>query len=139
MIIWSKIDEKWIEKGTVLGTSFFIYLIGRKADIDSDGNKAGEIWAIALSEDGQYLASTSIDGRINVWDNLANRSKIREFETKSSFGMSIDLVCSLWFQATISLIKASPSHWMGDLQSQGTKTVGFIFSTMTQVVYFIPC
>lgn len=73
-------------------------------DIDSDGNKAGEIWAITLSEDGQYLASTSIDGRINVWDNLANRIKIREFETRSSFGMSIDLVCLPWFQAIIASI-----------------------------------
>lgn len=75
---------------------FFPIHIGRKADSHSDGNKAGEIWAIALSEDGQYLASTSIDGRINVWDNLANRNKIREFETKGSFGMSVDLVCLLW-------------------------------------------
>lgn len=56
-----------------------------------DSNKAGEIWSIALSEDGQYLAATSFDGRINVWDNLANGAKIREFETKRSFGMSIDL------------------------------------------------
>lgn len=58
-----------------------------------DGNKAGEVWSIALSEDGQYLAGTSFDGRINVWDNLANGIKIRDFETKGSFGMSIDLVC----------------------------------------------
>ncbi|KAL8960109.1 MAG: hypothetical protein Q9193_003134 [Seirophora villosa] len=58
---------------------------------DSDGNKAGEIWAIALSADGQYLAATSIDGRINVWDNLGGSTKIREFETKGSFGMAIDL------------------------------------------------
>lgn len=57
-----------------------------------DGNKAGEIWAIALSADGQYLAATSIDGRINVWDNLGGSTKIREFETKGSFGMAIDLV-----------------------------------------------
>ena len=48
---------------------------------------------MALSEDGHYLAATSFDGRINVWDNLANGAKIREFETKGSFGMSIDLVC----------------------------------------------
>jgi len=58
----------------------------------TDGNKAGEIWAIALSENGQYLAATSFDGRINVWDNLADGAKIREFETKGSFGMSIGLV-----------------------------------------------
>lgn len=56
-----------------------------------DGNKAGEIWAIALSEDGQFLASTTYDGRINVWDIAANGKKIREYETKGSFGMSIDM------------------------------------------------
>ena len=58
----------------------------------SDNNKAGEVWAIALSENGQYLASTSFDGRINLWDNVAGRVKIREFETRGSFGMAIDLV-----------------------------------------------
>ena len=57
-----------------------------------DAKKPGEIWAIALSEDGQYLAATSSDGKINVWDNLADGAKIREFETKGSFGMSIDMV-----------------------------------------------
>ncbi|CAF9931923.1 MAG: hypothetical protein HETSPECPRED_008218 [Heterodermia speciosa] len=56
-----------------------------------NGNKAGEAWAIALSEDGQYLGSTSYDGRINIWDVFANGAKIREFETKGSFGMAIDL------------------------------------------------
>lgn len=66
--------------------------IAKLTPLHIDGNQAGEIWAIALSADGQYLASTSIDGRINVWDNLANRTKIREFETKKNFGMSIDLV-----------------------------------------------
>lgn len=56
-----------------------------------DGNKAGEIWALALSEDGQFLASTTYDGRINVWDLVAGRKKIREYETKGSFGMCIDM------------------------------------------------
>ncbi|TVY50032.1 Meiotic recombination protein [Lachnellula occidentalis] len=56
-----------------------------------DGNKAGEIWAIALSEDGQYLAATTYDGRINVWDLVGERKKIREYETKGSFGMCIDM------------------------------------------------
>ena len=54
----------------------------------ADKNKAGEIWAIALSEDGQYLAATSFDGRVNIADG----AKIREYETRGSFGMSIDLV-----------------------------------------------
>ena len=58
----------------------------------ADGNKAGELWAIALSEYGHFLASTTYDGRINVWDLAANKQKIREFETKGSFGMCIDMV-----------------------------------------------
>ncbi|MCJ1361572.1 superkiller [Acarospora aff. strigata] len=72
--IWTTEGEQWTEAGEIV-----------------DGNKAGEVWAIALSEDGRYLASTTYNGRINVWDTLDNRQKIREFETKGSFGMCIDL------------------------------------------------
>ena len=64
----------------------------RSTEARVDRNKPGEIWAIALSEDGQYLAATSSNGSINVWDNLADGAKIREFETKGSFGMAIDMV-----------------------------------------------
>jgi superkiller protein 8 len=73
--IWS-IGEtgEWAEEGSIV-----------------NGNKAGEIWAIALSEDGQFLASTTYDGRINVWDLVDGRKKIREYETKGSFGMCIDM------------------------------------------------
>ncbi|UKZ51447.1 hypothetical protein TrVGV298_005207 [Trichoderma virens] len=58
--------------------------------------KPGEVWAIALSEDGGYLASTTSDGRINVWDVAdQGKAKIREYETGSagsgSFGMCVDL------------------------------------------------
>ncbi|RMD39506.1 hypothetical protein DV735_g5620, partial [Chaetothyriales sp. CBS 134920] len=53
--------------------------------------KAGELWAVCLSADGQYLAGTTHDGRINVWDLLNKCEKIREYETKGSFGISIDL------------------------------------------------
>ncbi|KAH9893827.1 WD40 repeat-like protein [Xylariomycetidae sp. FL2044] len=62
---------------------------------NSGKNGAGEIWAIALSEDGQYLAATTHDGRINVWEVSGEREKIREYETGSggagSFGMCVDL------------------------------------------------
>ncbi|KAI0161444.1 WD40 repeat-like protein [Xylariaceae sp. FL1272] len=66
---------------------------------NSDNRKkssAGEVWAIALSEEGQYLASTTYDGRINVWDILGDRNAtIREYETSSagsgSFGLCVDL------------------------------------------------
>lgn len=73
--IWTISESgEWEEEGTIV-----------------DENKAGEVWAIALSADGQYLASTTYDGRINVWDLVNGRKKIREFETKGSFGMCIDL------------------------------------------------
>ncbi|KAI0594268.1 WD40-repeat-containing domain protein [Biscogniauxia sp. FL1348] len=60
------------------------------------GKGAGEVWAIALSENGQFLASTTYDGRINVWDLFGDRTaKLREYETGSagsgSFGLCVDL------------------------------------------------
>ena len=60
-----------------------------------DQNKPGEIWAIALSSDGQYLASSSINGKINVWslNKAEGMPRIREYETKGSFGLCVDLVC----------------------------------------------
>lgn len=57
-----------------------------------EATKAGEAWAIALSSEGQYLAGTTHDGRVNVWDLANNREKLREYETKGSFGMCVDLV-----------------------------------------------
>lgn len=72
--IWTFTDGAWIEDGEV-----------------QDSKKAGEMWAITLSENGQYLASTTHDGRINVWDLLGERQKIREYETKGSFGLCVDL------------------------------------------------
>ncbi len=54
--------------------------------------KAGEVWAPCLSLDGRYLAGTTHDGRVNVWDLSNGRQKIREYEIKGSFGMCIDLV-----------------------------------------------
>ena len=62
--------------------------------------KAGEIWAIALNEDGQFLASTTYDGRINVWDLLHEKRLIREYETKGSYGLCIDLSRDGKFTAT---------------------------------------
>ncbi|KAI2631650.1 WD40 repeat-like protein [Xylaria nigripes] len=65
-------------------------------DPEKDKIGTGQIWAIALSEDGQYLASTSYDGRINVWDLLGDRRVIiREYETGSadsgSYGLCVDI------------------------------------------------
>lgn len=65
-------------------------------EITGPAVKPGEVWAVALSEDGSYLASTTNDGRINVWDITdEKKAKIMEYETGSagsgSFGMSVDL------------------------------------------------
>lgn len=83
-----------------------------------DGNKAGEMWAIALSEEGQYLASTTYDGRINVWDTLAGRQKIREYETKGSFGLCIDLVGFL-LHGVIRVVPDKRSEPVGRWQIHG--------------------
>ncbi|KAJ5051443.1 uncharacterized protein L3040_001220 [Drepanopeziza brunnea f. sp. 'multigermtubi'] len=82
---WSISEDtgEWSEEGTI-----------------TDGNHAGEIWAVALSEDGHFLASTTYDGRINVWDVFGGRKKIREYETKGSFGMCIDMSCDGKFTAS---------------------------------------
>ncbi|KAH7125732.1 WD repeat-containing protein 61 [Dendryphion nanum] len=57
-----------------------------------DDNKPGDVWAVALSEDGAYLACSSINGKINVWSTAEKEMpKIREYETKGSFGLCVDL------------------------------------------------
>ncbi|KAK4541264.1 hypothetical protein LTR36_008180 [Oleoguttula mirabilis] len=68
---------------------------GERGEIVADQKNAGEHWAVALSEDGKYLATTTHDGRVNVYgtttlaDGKAN--KITQYETKGSFGMSVDI------------------------------------------------
>ena len=67
-----------------------------------EGKKAGEHWALALNESGRYLAATTHDGRINVYDvstvkPVSSDSKpeptpiITKYETKGSFGLSVDI------------------------------------------------
>ena len=76
--IWKYRDERWKDDGKIE--------VGPK-------KKAGEAWAICLSFNGQYLASTTHDGRLNVWDLATEiREKVNEFETKGSFGMIVDMV-----------------------------------------------
>ncbi|KAF4507206.1 hypothetical protein G6O67_005869 [Ophiocordyceps sinensis] len=65
-------------------------------EIAGSSAKIGEAWALALSEDGAYLAVTTNDGRINVWDVKGeSKSKVQEYETGSagsgSFAMCVDL------------------------------------------------
>ncbi|KAI5276362.1 WD40 repeat-like protein [Aureobasidium subglaciale] len=84
--VWALDEEssQWTPKGSIVDDT--------KA---SQGKNAGEIWAVALSEDGQFLAATTFDGRINVWDlntlTDSNATLLRSYETKGSFGMSVAL------------------------------------------------
>lgn len=77
--IWTCTNAEWKQDG----------------EINEAPKKAGELWAIVLSLNGQYLAGTTHDGRIKVWDLLAGNEKIREYESRGNFGLCIDLVTSL--------------------------------------------
>lgn len=68
------------------------------------------VWAVALSEDGQYLAGVSQDGHVGVWDLSADGSQIRDHETKGSFGTCIDLVslCEIPLRRTHIDIRSRP-------------------------------
>lgn len=71
-----------------------------------DNVKAGELWAPALSHEGRYLAATTHDGRMNVWDLESEngaRAKIRSYETKGSFGLCCDMVVFLLCKHVIAL------------------------------------
>lgn len=92
--IWVCSAGIWSEQGMILGLSLYQIRVRLtwNADRYADGNSTGEVWAIAMSEDGSYLASTTINGCVNVWKTFDGREKIRKFETKGNFGTSIDLV-----------------------------------------------
>ncbi|EON62752.1 hypothetical protein W97_01977 [Coniosporium apollinis CBS 100218] len=66
-----------------------------KEDVELDvPPRAGELWAIALSGDGRYLASSSYDGKMSMWDLAAGdgaATRIRHYETKGSFGTCVDI------------------------------------------------
>ncbi|KAK4189821.1 meiotic recombination protein rec14 [Podospora australis] len=76
--IWNFADNKWT-------LSF---------DIPPTKSSGGDVWAVALSADEGYLACTTSDGRIHVWD-LQAKERIQSYETGArgtgSFAMSVDL------------------------------------------------
>jgi superkiller protein 8 len=63
------------------------------------GEKAGEHWALAISPEGKFLATTTHDGRVNVYDTTKINEEVKaaqtlaQFETKGSFGTCVDIVC----------------------------------------------
>jgi WD40 repeat protein len=89
-----------------------IVVAQKKLTMSADQNKPGEIWAIALSADGQYLASTSINGKINVWslNKEEGMPRIREYETKGSFGLCVDLVSFTTLFLPLSITNTANVH-----------------------------
>lgn len=67
-----------------------------------EGDKAGEHWALALSSEGNFLAATTQDGRVNVYDTTKINEDVKaaqtlaQFETKGSFGTCVDIVRYIW-------------------------------------------
>lgn len=65
----------------------------RRANLGVVGSsESADVWAVSLSQDGQYLAGVSQDGHIKVWDLKSNGEQIRDYETKGSFGTCLDMV-----------------------------------------------
>ncbi|THC98222.1 hypothetical protein EYZ11_002304 [Aspergillus tanneri] len=58
---------------------------------DETVSGSADVWAVTLSQNGQYLAGVSQDGHIKVWDLKSNGNQIRDYETKGSFGTCIDM------------------------------------------------
>ena len=64
---------------------------------------AGEAWAISLDAEGRYLATSSYDGRVGVWDlspGPEGWAKVREYETKGSFGLCVAMSADQKFTAS---------------------------------------
>lgn len=105
--VWRYENERWVGEGEV-----------DTRRVDEDGKviekQAGEVWAVALSAEGQYLVATTYDGKLGVWDLDAQPGgvKVREMSTKGSFGMCVDLVsCSALLQWDHVLTKMIESGW----------------------------
>jgi superkiller protein 8 len=57
-----------------------------------DTLKEPDTWAIVMSDDARYLAGTTHNGHIKVWDLNSNGEESRDYETKGAFGACIDMV-----------------------------------------------
>jgi superkiller protein 8 len=92
--LWSCQDGAWVEEGDISGSPYVLALLIwlHYTNLHVVGIGKADVWAIALSEDGQSLCGTTHDGHIKVWDLRANGEQIRDFETKGSFGTCVDMV-----------------------------------------------
>lgn len=81
-------EETWVKRGDILPPK-------TKKEREAQ-NASGESWALALSENGQYLAASTHDGKVNVYDTTTfskgpTAERITQYETKGSFALSVDL------------------------------------------------
>lgn len=65
---------------------------------------------MALSSEGNFLAATTQDGRVNVYDTTKINEDVKaaqtlaQFETKGSFGTCVDIVRYIWVQKNFTNI-----------------------------------
>jgi superkiller protein 8 len=96
--IWRQADGGWEAAGRVRES------VARKGE----KSPAGELWALALTRDGRYLAASAYDGRVRIWDMKTGEAEgkgvwepdvVREYNTRGSFGMCVALVscCLGWW------------------------------------------
>ena len=74
--IWNYTEGMWVLQG----------------EVEDVKTSKGDLWAVVLSVDGQYLGGTRADGRLHVWDVAGEVRRVREYEGKGSFGLCVDLV-----------------------------------------------
>lgn len=96
--IWACRDGIWSKDDA--GSGDMTFFLANKITYETDGcatgiTGSGEVWAVALSENGQFLAGVSQDGHIKVWDLNSSGEQIQDYETKGSFGTCLDMVGAL--------------------------------------------
>lgn len=64
-----------------------------------NGVKPGDVWAVALNPAGTTLATTTQDGKVNLFD-VKTGEKQKEYITKGSFGLAVDLSATGKFTAS---------------------------------------
>lgn len=121
--LWHEIRRGGGGEGTADGT-----------DATADVGKTGDAWAIALSADENYLAVTTHDGKIHVWD-LVGKRRIQTYETGSgagggSFGLAVDL-------SRDGRLTAS-GHQSGAVYVFNNDTGRMVYSLSGEFVCFLP-
>lgn len=126
--IWKLIDGTWKPAGSIdLTTS--------ETGAKKSRSKAGELWAPALDSEGNFLVTTTYDGRNNVWqlvsevnekngDVKVRAEKFAEYETRGGFGLGVDVSPDNVYTAT--------SHPTGNIYIFSSQTTRLLHSLPTQ-------